>query len=252
LFDGKRVAHSIHSYKKNESLGTKDLSRRAPDKRSLTPNTPYSDDQSLLLNPYISAIVSRYSSHTSKNPVLPPSVDVQPNAMMIPLEPESFGAQIALMHNHDDIDLNYPHKVLSSGHIIQDLTEGAKSQANQSYPSSHDFAHNNSISSGYVTHNSHTTTNSTPFMLPYPALSLENPQGNSDYQEHCKICIRERQLSTCDEIYAYEHQPLSEGKALPSAKLSNQGIPAYPNIPEFRGKTISADDQQKNGSADYL
>jgi hypothetical protein len=203
------------------------------------------------LNPDISAIVSRYSSHTSKNPVLPPSVEVQPNAMMMPLEPESFGAQIALMHNHVDIDLNHPHKVLSSGCIIQDPTEGTKSHANQSYPSSHDFAHNNSISSGYVTHNSHMATNSTPFMLPYPALSLENPQGNSDYQEHCEICIREHQC-TCDEIYAYEHQPLSEGKVLPSPKLSNQGIPAYPNIPEFRGKTISADDQQKNGSTDYL
>jgi hypothetical protein len=183
LFDGKHVSHSIHSYQKNECLGTQDLSRRAPDKRSLTPNAPQSDDQSRLSNPAISAITNRYSSHTSRHPVFPSSVEVQSNTTMMPVETENFGSQIAPMHNHDDqteipcqiehlqatsvtikpdqlagsqsypLDRNYPHKVLSSGRIVQDPTEEAKFLANQFYPSSNDFAHNNSISSGYVTQN---------------------------------------------------------------------------------------------------
>ncbi|GJN34652.1 hypothetical protein PR202_gb23334 [Eleusine coracana subsp. coracana] len=77
-------------------------------------------------------------------------------------------------------------------------------------------------------------------------------QDNADYQEHCDICIRERHLSARDEMYAYEHQRLSEGKALPSAELSQQGIPAYPDVPEFGGKAVLAVDQQKNGPADYI
>ncbi|GJM99553.1 hypothetical protein PR202_ga16663 [Eleusine coracana subsp. coracana] len=47
-------------------------------------------------------------------------------------------------------------------------------------------------------------------------------------------------------------QRLSEGKALPSAELSQQGIPAYPDVPEFGGKAVIAVDQQKNGPADYI
>jgi hypothetical protein len=201
---------------------------------------------------------------------------------MMPLETENFGTQIALMHNDDDqtefpcqiehlqatsinikpdqlagsqsypLDHNYPHKVLSSGRIVQDLTEEAKFLANQFYPSLNDFAHNNSISSGYVTQNptygdrNHMSKNSTP----YPALSFENPQVNSEYQEHCEICIRQRNAH--NEMYVYEHQLLSEGKGLPAAESSQQGIHAYPNVPEFSGKTISAVNQQKNGSAGYL
>jgi hypothetical protein len=82
------------------------------------------------------------------------------------------------------------------------------------------------------------------------SFTFENPQVNSEYQEHCEICIRQRNAH--NEMYAYEHQLLSEGKAIPAAESSQQGIPAYPNVPEFRGKTISAVDQQKNGSAGYL
>lgn len=273
LFDNKRVERTVHNYTKNESLD-----KRVLDTRSLTPSAPHSDDQSHRLIPDISAIVKRYSSHTS-NHTAAPSVEVQPNTTL-PLGMESFGPQIAFMHNHHDQTKfpcqsehlqaasittknhqlagsgsypsyhDYPQKVLSSGRIIQGPIEGTKFVANQSYSLCHDFAHN-SLSSGYVTQNP-TYENPTPYALPSPTFSYENPQGNADYQEHCDICIRQRHLSAHNEMYAYEHQRLGEGKALPYAESSQQDIPAYTDVPEFRGMTSLAVDQQNNGSADYI
>ncbi|TVU10461.1 hypothetical protein EJB05_43993, partial [Eragrostis curvula] len=264
LFNEKRVERPIiHDYPVNESLGTKDVSKGALDKRSLTPNVSYSDHQSHLLVPDISTIVRRYSSNTSKHIVVPPSVEVEPIRMM-PSATESFGGQItSITTRHHQLAgsqsfplcLDYPHKILSSGRIIQVPTEGPKFVGNQSYPSSH----NNSMPSGFVTQNptyeNPVSATSTPSAPLYPHLSLENSRGNADYQEHCDICIRQRQLSAHEETstrYSYQGQHLSEGIAPPSAELSQQGIPAYPEVPEFRGKTVSAVDQQINGSNDYI
>ncbi|KAK3129439.1 hypothetical protein QOZ80_6BG0479590 [Eleusine coracana subsp. coracana] len=272
LFDDKRVELPIHNYAKNESFGTQDLNKRAQGKRSWTPNALHSDDQSDHLIPDISTIVKRYSSHTSKHTVLAPRAELQPNTML-PMGMENFGPQTAFMHKlHDQTEFpcqsehlqavsvstknyqlagsqsypsyqDYPQKALSSGRIIQSPIAGAKSVGDQSYSLSRHFAHN-SISSGYLTQNS-TYGKPAPYALPIL-------QDNADYQEHCDICIRERHLSARDEMYAYEHQRLSEGKALPSAELSQQGIPAYPDVPEFGGKAVLAVDQQKNGPADYI
>ncbi|XP_062193656.1 uncharacterized protein LOC133897098 [Phragmites australis] len=277
LFDDRKVERPLRNYSKNESLETKHSSKGTPDKRSLTPNVPHSSDQSDLLIPDISAFGRKYSTHTNMHTGVPPSVEVHPSTSM-PLGTENFGAQIAPMHScHDLTDgvstqvsapcstrhhqlvgsrlyplpQNHQHKIFSSGHLIQNPTARAKFVAKQSYPSSHGYVHSSLIPSGYVTQNptygdrNHVSFTSTPKAPSYPHLSLANPQGNADYQEHYDICIKQRHFSAHDEIYAYERQRFSEGKALPSVKLS-------PEVPKYGGNAVSAIDQQKNGCPDYI
>ncbi|KAL6601447.1 hypothetical protein ACP70R_044667 [Stipagrostis hirtigluma subsp. patula] len=152
---------------------------------------------------------------------------------------------------------NHAHNILSSGRITQEPPEGGKCVANQSYPLSNSYAHNSLISSRYVTHPTYGGTNhvgsttSCPYAPSYPHLSIANSQGNADYQDQCDLCIKQNQFSAHDKC-AYGYQPSNEGKALPSAMFSQQGIPGYPEVPEYRGNKVSATGQQKNGSTDYI
>uniref|UniRef100_A0A0A9GPC1 Uncharacterized protein n=1 Tax=Arundo donax TaxID=35708 RepID=A0A0A9GPC1_ARUDO len=51
---------------------------------------------------------------------------------------------------------------------------------------------------------------------------------------------------------AYERQRFSEGKVLPPAKLSQQGVSPYPQVPKYGGNTVSTIDQQKQCFTDYI
>uniref|UniRef100_A0A0A9EL46 DCD domain-containing protein n=1 Tax=Arundo donax TaxID=35708 RepID=A0A0A9EL46_ARUDO len=283
LFDDRKVERPLHNYSKNECLETKHSSKGTPDKRILTPNARFSDQSDLLI-PDISALLRKYSTHTNMHTAVPPSVEVHPITSM-PLGTVTFGAQIAPMHSHHDLTdgvstqisapcstrhhqlvgnqlhplpSNYRHKILSSGRIIQDPSEGANFVANQSHPLSHGYVHSSLVPSGYVTQNptyrdgNHASSTSTPYAASYPHLSLANPQGNAEYQEHCDICIKQCRVSAHDEMYAYERQRFSEGKALPPAKLSQQGVPPYPQVPKYGGNTVSTIDQQKQCFTDYI
>ncbi|XP_037435902.1 uncharacterized protein LOC119302944 [Triticum dicoccoides] len=167
LFDKKRVEHPICNYSTSANLEKEHSSRRRPDKRSLSPNSPpFSADRSHTLipssTPKISTVETNCSASTSMHLIAPPTFETQPNVSM-PLVTKAFGAQTAPIYGNQ-IKLPY-----HSQQHLPDVSaiDGTSTQvsapcsqafkyhqdqfvANQSYPSSDDYPHN-SLSSGCMT-----------------------------------------------------------------------------------------------------
>ncbi|KAL6838408.1 hypothetical protein ACP4OV_031653 [Aristida adscensionis] len=151
------------------------------------------------------------------------------------------------------VHYNYAGNILSSGRITQDSPEGAKFVAKKSYP----LSHNSFMSNGSVTQNTtygdtrHVSSTSCLYAPPHPNLSIANPQGNADPQDQCDLCIKTCHFNALD-VYPYACQRFNEEKALLPAKLSQQVIPAYPEVIKYGGNTVLANNLQKNGSTDYI
>ncbi|VAI36057.1 unnamed protein product [Triticum turgidum subsp. durum] len=167
LFDKKRVEHPICNYSTSANLEKEHSSRRRPDKRSLTPNSPpFSADRShtLILSstPKISTVETNCSASTSMHLIVPPTFETQPSVSM-PLVTKPFGVQTAPIHSNQ---IKVPYH---SQEHLRDVSaiDGTSTQvsapysqtaryhqdqfvANQSYPSSDDYPHN-SLSSGCMT-----------------------------------------------------------------------------------------------------
>ncbi|CAM0953103.1 unnamed protein product [Alopecurus aequalis] len=232
--------------------------------------------------PKISTVETNCSASTSMHPMMPPTFETQPNVSM-PLVNVPFGVQTAPIHNNQlRLPYHHSHEDLRVSTIDGTSTQVAApfSQipayhrdhfvANQSYPLSNDYLPNrlssgcstqgpmdgvrlsvkpsydegsSSLYSRYLTQvptgDDRSYSSSTPYVPSYPHFSSASLQHNAnlkdDYYDNCE---------QCKAMYASEHQHLKRGKSLTPPELTQQGIPAYPEV--------SAISQQKESFTDYV
>ncbi|KQJ91511.1 uncharacterized protein LOC100841770 isoform X2 [Brachypodium distachyon] len=287
LFEKKRVEYPICNYSIGANLEKKHCSGGRPDKRSLTSNiSPFSADQlhtltapSTLKN---STDETNYSASTSKNPIVPPSFETEPN-MSMPLATKHSGFQ---SHSHHD-QMKLPYH---SSEYLRDVStvDGIATQvsapcsqttryhqdhfvANRSYPLSCDYPHNN-LSSGCMTqgptdgvrlsteqscvgssllsarYRTQVPTGEDRSYListPYVPSHPHLSMANSQGNANWKDDF-DIHCNQCKEIYASEHQHLIRAKSLTPPKLIQQGIPSYLEVPG-----ASSISQQKESSTEY-
>ncbi|KAM3230298.1 hypothetical protein ACQJBY_060848 [Aegilops geniculata] len=284
LFDNKRVEQPIRNYTISAHLKEGLFSKGRPDKRSLTSNiSPISTDQSHTLTVTAG---TNYSAPTRMRGTAPHNFEARTN-LSVPLVSKPVGVQIDPIHSSHHVQKILPYHNNSHRQDVSTVdgistqvyapcsqTNGYHQDqfvTNQSYPIPDDYMQS-SLSSGCMTvsptdrirlsekqsyvgstsrslqHITQASTggdrnyvNSTPNVPSYN-FSLANRQGSANLKDNYDIDCHH-----CKEIHTSEHQHVSKERAQVTPVLIQQGIPAYPEVPE-----VSTIGQRKDDFGDYI
>lgn len=287
LFDKKRVEHPICNYSTSANMEKEYSSRRRTDERSLSPNSPpFSADHSHTLipssTPKISTVETNCSASTSMHLIVPPTSETQPSVSM-PLVTKPFGVQTAPIHSNQIKQPYHSHEHQRDVSAIDGTSTQVSAPyfqtaryyqdqfvANQAYPLSDDYPHNN-LSSGCMMQgpsdgvrlsvkqssggsslscSRYSTQVPTGDERSYLTSTLNfpsyhdssSPQRNSHWKDDYDI-----NCDQCKEMYAFGNLHLNRRKSVTPPDSTQLAMPPYPEAPE-----VSAMVQHKESFTGYI